>query len=165
MLADIKKIVIPDIMESTENPAPEQRQASETQSSLKNQGQHTFGMLCHLLALTALVGVPFGNILGPLVIWLVKKEEDPFVDKCGKESLNFQITATFAGVALVIIGIFSTFIAVIPIIGLISFLLLPLVALAGLALMVAVITLTVIAAIKASEGTHYVYPYTMRLIK
>jgi uncharacterized Tic20 family protein len=29
-------------------------------------------MLCHLLALTVLIGVPFGNILGPLVIWLIK---------------------------------------------------------------------------------------------
>ncbi|PXA04854.1 DUF4870 domain-containing protein [Coraliomargarita sinensis] len=123
------------------------------------------GMLCHLLALTALVGVPFGNILGPLVIWLIKKEDHPFIDKCGKESLNFQITATLAGMALGVVAVVTTFIAAIPIIGLISFLFLPLIALAGLALMVAVIVFTVIAAIKASEGTNYRYPYSIRLIQ
>ena len=52
----------------------------------------TWGMLCHLTALSALLGVPMGSILGPLIVWLIKKNESPFVDDQGKESLNFQIS-------------------------------------------------------------------------
>lgn len=123
------------------------------------------GMLCYLLALSALIGVPFGNILGPLVIWLIKKEEDPFVDRCGKESLNFEITATIAGLALGLVGVFAMFIAVLPVIGLLSLLLFPVLALAAIALFVAVIVFTVMASIKASEGIDYEYPYSIRFIK
>lgn len=129
------------------------------------KADYTYGMLCHLLALCALLGVPMGNILGPLIMWLIKKEEDPFVDRCGKESLNFQITATLAGIALIVMGMVAAFIAIIPIVGLISFLLFPLIGLGFLALIIAAIAYTVIASIKASEGIYYVYPYTLRLIK
>src|SRR5262245_10976235 len=55
-----------------------------------------WGMLAHLTALSGLIGVPFGHILGPLVIWLIKRQEIPFVDDQGKESLNFQITSVIA---------------------------------------------------------------------
>lgn len=106
-----------------------------------------------------------GNILGPLVMWLIKKEEDPFVDQCGKESLNFQITATLAGLALGLLGVASAILAMIPLVGLISFLFFPVIGIALFALVVAVIVFTVIASIKASEGTRYVYPYSLRLIK
>ena len=54
----------------------------------------TWDILCHLLALSGFVAVPLGNILGPLVIWLIKKEQLPSVDAHGKESLNFQISMT-----------------------------------------------------------------------
>ena len=61
-------------------------------------------MLCHLLAI-------FTGFLGPLIIWLIKKDEDPFVDEHGKEALNFQITVFIAmfvsGIlTMVCIGIF-----------------------------------------------------------
>jgi uncharacterized Tic20 family protein len=49
-----------------------------------------WGMLCHLSALSAYV-TGFGGILGPLIVWLIKKDTMPFVDDQGKESLNFQI--------------------------------------------------------------------------
>jgi len=152
-------------MESASN-KPDTEQASVVEASdAPKKKDYTMAMLCHLLALTALIGVPFGNILGPLVIWLIKKEQDPFVDKCGKESLNFQITALLAGAALGLFALFSMMIAMIPLIGMISFLFLPLIALLGIALIVAVIVYTVIASIKTSEGTHYRYPYNLRLIK
>ena len=50
-------------------------------------------MLCHLSSLAGSV-IPFGNIVGPLVVWLIKKDEYAFVDDQGKESLNFQISIT-----------------------------------------------------------------------
>jgi uncharacterized Tic20 family protein len=104
------------------------------------------GMLCHLLSLAGLV-VPFGNVLGPLVIWLVKKDTSPFVDDQGKESLNFQITAT---IALLIAGATIC-------IG-IGFFLLPIVGIVAL-------VLAIIAALKANEGVAYRYPFNIRFIK
>src|SRR5262249_27436623 len=59
-----------------------------------------WGMLCHLTALSGLIGIPFGTILGPLIIWLIKRGEIPFVDDQGKESLNFQITVLLAALLL-----------------------------------------------------------------
>src|SRR5688500_10860834 len=55
----------------------------------------TMGMLCHILSLAGLV-VPCGNLIGPLIIWQVKKAEHPFIDDQGKESVNFQILMSIA---------------------------------------------------------------------
>lgn len=111
------------------------------------KADNTMGMLCHLLSLTQLLGVPLGNILGPLIVWLIKRDEDPFVDLCGKESLNFQISMTiYLAISVVLMVIFIGFFMVI-------------------ALMILNIVYTIIAAIKASEGTSYTYPFTIRFIK
>lgn len=108
--------------------------------------ERTMGMLCHLLAFSGYI-IPFGHIIGPLVIWLVKKDESAFVDAAGKESLNFQITVTIA-----------------------SLICLPLVfILIGIPLLIAVaianVVLVIIAAVKTNEGVAYRYPYSLRLIK
>ena len=105
-----------------------------------------WGMLAHLAALAGYV-IPFGNLVGPLIVWLVKKDEMPFVDDQGKESLNFQITMTIA--LLISSALICVFIGIV---------LLPLVAIYDL-------VLTIIAAIKANEGVRYRYPWTLRLIK
>jgi hypothetical protein len=110
------------------------------------QDDKTFGMLAHLTALAGYI-VPFGNILGPLVIWLMKKDQSWFVNDQGKESLNFQISLTIYVIVsmvlfLVVIGIF----------------LLPLVALFGLVMII-------IGGVKANQGETYRYPLTMRFIK
>jgi uncharacterized Tic20 family protein len=113
----------------------------------KEKQTYTWGMLCHLTALSAYVGIPFGHIVGPLVIWLIKKDELSFVDEEGKESLNFQISIT-------IYGIISAILCFI----LIGFFLL-------LVLIVVHIILIILATVKASNGEHYRYPLTIRLIK
>lgn len=69
----------------------------------------TWVILCHLTALSLFVGVPFGNVIGPLIVWLLKKNESAAVDDQGKESLNFQISmciyTLLAGLSLfVVIG-------------------------------------------------------------
>lgn len=107
----------------------------------------TWGMLCHLSALSGLVGVGFGFILGPLVVWLIKKNEYPFVDDQGKEALNFQITMTIAFVCSAILCVIF-----------IGFLLLPAVGIVD-------IVFTIIGSIKASDGVAYRYPFTLRLVK
>ena len=105
----------------------------------------TWDVLCHISALAGFV-VPFGNILGPLILWLIKRQELPSVDAHGKEALNFQISVTIymavaAVLMLVIIGFFLMI---------------------GIA--VAAIVLVVIAAVKASNGELYRYPLTIRLV-
>jgi uncharacterized Tic20 family protein len=66
------------------------------------QQVRTWSMLCHLSALASLL-ISFGSILGPLIVWQIKKNELPEIDPHGKESLNFQITI------LLISFVFSAF--------------------------------------------------------
>jgi hypothetical protein len=105
----------------------------------------TWGMLCHLAALAWFL--PLGHLLGPLVVWLVKKDEHPFIDEQGKESLNFQISMTIYGS-----------VAALTLLVIIGILLLP-------AVFIADVVLTIVAAIKASNGESYRYPLTIRFIK
>ena len=122
------------------NPAP----AGADNSVSADERQ--WGMIAHLSALAGFI-IPFGNIAGPLIVWMIKKDAMPFVDDQGKESLNFQITVTIAAIVAAVLIVF-----------LIGFLLLPAVGLAAL-------VFTVIAGIKANEGVAYRYPFTLRLIK
>ena len=142
-------------MSTEENQTPQTTPppADEAAGALVPQEQRTMGMLCHLLSLIGLV-VPFGNIIGPLVMWLIKKDEMPFVDDQGKESLNFQITVSLVVLTLIILGT----VLMIVLIGFLFFLLIPVVGIGA-------IVLVVIASIKANEGVHYRYPFTLRLIK
>ncbi|MGN6507721.1 MAG: DUF4870 domain-containing protein [Tepidisphaeraceae bacterium] len=111
-----------------------------------NKDAKLWGMLAHLSALAGLV-IPFGFVIGPLVVWLVKKNEFPFVDDQGKESLNFQITVT---IALVV-----SFLLIFVLVG---FLLLPVVGITAL-------VFCVIAAVQANNGVRYRYPLSIRFIK
>ena len=108
--------------------------------------ERNWAMLSHLLALVGYVAVPFGNVIAPLIIYLVKKDESPFVADQARESLNFQISvciyALISGVLVLI---------------LIGLLLLAVVGVAG-------IVLTIIASVKAANGVAYRYPLTLRLI-
>lgn len=109
--------------------------------------ERNWAVICHLSALAGLVVWGIGIILGPLIVWLVKKDTLPFVSDQGKEALNFQITVFLAGVActalvFVLIGV-------------------PMLA----ALAVFDLVFIIIAAVKASEGVQYRYPIALRLIK
>src|SRR5262245_34310610 len=108
--------------------------------------ERNWGMLSHLLALTGYVGIPFGNIAAPLIIYLMKKDESPFVAEQSRESLNFQIS----------VGIYWLISAVLMVIF-IGFLLFAAVWVAG-------VILTIIASVKAANGEVYRYPLTIRLI-
>lgn len=112
----------------------------------ENQQEKTMAMLCHLLALAGLV-VPFGNILGPLIVWLMKKDTSELVNDQGKESLNFQISFTIYGF---VAAILSLIVIGIPI---------------AIALVVFWAVMVIMASIKANEGQRYRYPLNLRLIK
>lgn len=108
--------------------------------------ERTWGMLCHLSVLAGFI-IPLASIIAPLVIWLIKKEEMPFVDDQGKESLNFQIT--------MFIGFIISFILLFVLIG---YLLM-------IALAIFDLVMVIMAAMKANEGVRYRYPYSIRLLK
>ena len=56
-----------------------------------------WAMFCHFAAFLGLV-LPFGNLIGPLIVWQIKKDVHPFIDDQGKEALNFQISVALAAV-------------------------------------------------------------------
>ncbi len=106
----------------------------------------TWAMLCHLLALVQLVGVPFGNIIGPLVMWLIKRNDHPFIDGHGKESLNFQISMT---IYILVSGLLALFVIGLPILFVVGIL---------------DIVFPIVAAVAASDGRDYRYPLTIRFL-
>lgn len=112
-----------------------------------DQQARTWAILCHLSALAGLTGIPFGNILGPLIVWLIKKDQYPFADAQGRESLNFQISMTL-----------YTMLAGLLCFVLIGFLLLPV-------LLIANLVLVIRACLKTNKGAAYQYPLTIRLIR
>lgn len=106
-----------------------------------------WAVMTHLSALLAYTGIPFGHVIGPLVIWLLKRDTFAELDAHGKESLNFQISITIYGIiclllSLLVIGLFLFFV-----------------------LVCVHIVFTIVAAIKANDGLVYRYPFSLRLIK
>ena len=126
--------------------SPPPAQSSDAGDSGLSKDSLNMGMLCHLLAFSGII-VPFGTILGPLIMWLVKKDADPYVDQQGKESVNFQISMMIYTIASIIL--------IFVVIGAI---LLPVIIIAN-------IVLTIIGTVKASKGEPWQYPLTIRLIK
>jgi uncharacterized Tic20 family protein len=112
---------------------------------MKKQEEKTYAMLTHLLAFVGFI-IPFGNIIGPLVMWLVKKDQSKLVDGNGKASLNFQISMTIYMI-----------ISAILILLVIGFVLL-------IVLAILWFIFIIIASIKASEGKIYKYPATIKFI-
>jgi uncharacterized Tic20 family protein len=111
------------------------------------ENERTWGMLAHLAAFAGLVAPLIGNIVVPLLIWHSWRERSAFVGEQALESLNFNISVSIAAVICCI--------AVFVFVGI----------LLGLALAGAWIVLTLIAAIRASEGVSYRYPFSLRLVK
>ncbi len=114
----------------------------------------TWTVLCHASALVGFFVPAVGHIIGPLVIWLLKRDQFPEVDEHGKESINFQLSMLIYAVALGIICGLLIFV-------LVGFLLLPLFGLIHLLDVV----LVIVASIQANDGKLYRYPMTIRLIK
>src|SRR5262249_29584682 len=93
-----------------------------------------------------------GCFIGPLIIWLIKKDSLPLVNDQGKEALNFNITLAIFGLVLLTLSVVTLGVGIVIAIP------------AGVIAGIAWIVLTIIAAIKASEGVAYRYPFTIRLI-
>ena len=111
-----------------------------------------WNMWCHMSALAGLV-VPFGNILGPLLVWQIKKNEIPSVEIHGKAALNFQLTVFIATLVGFLIAFALSFLCI-------GYLLFPVV----FAIWIAGIVFAIIAGIKANDGKDYQYPYSLKLV-
>ena len=109
----------------------------ETPLSPPTSDERTLAILCHVLAL-------FFWIIPPLIIYLIKKDESAYVTAHARESLNFQLTMSIAGIVLflTLIGILLLWV-----------------------LAIIVVVLVIVATIRASENKLYRYPMTIRFIK
>ncbi len=112
--------------------------------------EHNWAVATHLASFSGYIGVPFGHILGPLIIWLMKKDTSNFLDEVGKETVNYNIS--------LIIWFIASFAIMFTIIGI------PLALLMLAALSVMDIIVTILAAVAASNGEQYKYPLTIRFI-
>jgi len=120
----------------------EQQPSQPSQPSV----ERTWAMLCHLLAFAGFV-FPFGNIIGPVIIWQIKKQESELVDDQGKESVNFQITVTIAGLICFVLSFVVIGIPLAIVLGIFD------------------IVVVIVATIRANNGERYRYPVNWRVIK
>src|SRR5687768_12004866 len=106
------------------------------------EDERMWGMLAHLSGLIAslLGGLSF---LGPLVVWLIKKEQSPFVADQAKEALNFQLAAMITALICLVTCVGAI---LIPVIG------------------IGALVFAIIGGMEANKGVYYRYPYTFRLI-
>ncbi|MDW7759086.1 MAG: DUF4870 domain-containing protein [Acidobacteriota bacterium] len=108
--------------------------------------EKNWAMFCHLAALSGFL-IPLGNILGPLIVWLIKKDASPLVDAEGKKSLNFQISILI----YMVISALLIFVLI------------------GIPLMIAVgifaLVMIILAAIKTSNGEDFRYPLSIQFLR
>lgn len=126
---------------NTNNPSDIPQSAPSVSAEDRN-----WATIAHLSALAGFI-IPFGNIIGPLVVWLIKKDQSPHIADAGREALNFNIT--------VAIGALISFCLMLVFIGFLLF---------GL-LAIVWLVLVIVAAVKSSDGTMYRYPFNIRFLK
>ena len=139
-MTDLNK---PTPSETTPQPAPDPKEDLR------------WAAAAHLSMLVGLVGIP--GLLGPLILWLLKKGESEFFDAQAKEALNFSLSVTIYTVVLafliVIVSINQSTVAIV------------LFSLALAALLITSLILPIVAGVRAASGGAYHYPLALRLVK
>jgi len=125
-----------------------------SQAELLDRECRTWAMLCHLSALLQFFLPTLGNVIGPVIVWALKRDDHPFIDANGKESVNFQLSMTLYLWASGLLFILTVYFCI-------GFLFVPVILILG----VLDIVLLIIAAIKAYDGVLYRYPLTIRFIR
>ena len=141
-----KKEETPEVPESSASPNQAEQKVEAEQPEITREGR-MWAMFCHLAGLAGFLMPVVGNIVAPLIVWQVKKEDYPFVDEQGKEAVNFQISMSLYGlitIPLFLICVGPFLLAAVAIVDLVFLL---------------------IAAVKANNGKSYRYPLTIRFIK
>jgi uncharacterized Tic20 family protein len=112
----------------------------------------TWGMFCHLSGLAGCFLPWIAHLAGPLLVWLVKRNDHPAIDANGKEALNFQISMALYSalgcmlLAVTVVGIFAIpfFLGVLYVLNILG---------------------AVVGAIRASDGKFFRFPFTLRFLK
>lgn len=126
---------------SGEQSSEKQEQSGGEQGTAEiSKDARMFGMLCHLLGI-------FTWLVGPLIVWLIKREDDKFIDEQGKEAVNFQITLL---IAYAVAGVTAAFC--------VGFFI-------GAAAWICSLIFCIMGAVKANKGEAYRYPVSIRFIK
>jgi len=131
---------------------------------MSNKNDYNTALLIHLSAFLGYL-FPFGGVVGPLVIWESKKRKSDFLDKNGKEAINFNLSFllyTFVlGISILPFAFRSIFSEIhhIDLFGIIS-----MGSIIGVLAMIKFV-LIILAAIKANQGEIYKYPLTIKFIK
>jgi uncharacterized Tic20 family protein len=106
-----------------------------------------WAMFCHLAGLGGLIVPIVGCVVGPLIVWQIKKDEFHFVNEQGKEAVNFQISMLIYGIVAGLLCFACVGFILVPAVGIFD------------------LVFLLIAAVKANNGHHYRYPLTIRFIK
>lgn len=118
--------------------------------------ERTWAMLCHLSALSGFIGIPFGHIVGPLIVWVIFRDRSAFVDDQGRESLNFQLSFTIYSLVLLMVSVIVGLLTC----GLGLFVFIP----AVIAFGIGELVLVIMASVAANNGEAYRYPYTIKFL-
>ncbi len=129
-------------------PTPETPPPGPPPEPLGSKDERMWAMFCHLSTLAGyVIIVPGINVIAPLIVWMIKKEEYPLVNDQGKEAINFQINI-----------LIYVIVSALLICATVGFFLLPVVVIYSL-------VMTIIAALKANQGEYYRYPLTIRFLR
>lgn len=143
-----------DVDEPSRAPPPFDPPPVPPDAGAASAEQRQWAMFAHLSALLgAVLTAGWGCFIGPLIIWLMKKDTMPLVDDQGKEALNFNITVAAIGLALLLLTVVTFGIGMVIAIPI------------GIAVGLGWLVLTIMAGVKANEGIAYRYPFALRLIK
>jgi uncharacterized protein len=134
--------------------------------------ERNWAMAAHLSALVGLAGLPFGHILGPLVVYLAKGHESEFIGEHSRASLNYQITVSVVLIVASIVAIAITFGFLVPMsespnyTAPISFAALWVAfGLGALLVVLATLVFIILGTVAASDGRPYNYPFAIRFLR
>ncbi len=138
---------------------------------MNQRDERTWATILHLAGIIAFIFLKWGwagNVVLVLILWLIKRNDSTFVDQQGKEALNFQITISLLALVFIIIGFVTTGILMLgsSMIGFptAGFNVIGWMGLYGL-LGLANIIFSIVAAVSASKGENYRYPFAIRLVR
>ncbi|MCC5862246.1 MAG: DUF4870 domain-containing protein [Gammaproteobacteria bacterium] len=119
---------------------------SEMPAGPPSKEERNWALLAHLSAVAGVLLAGLGMVLGPLVVWLLKREDSEFVADQAKEALNFNITMLLGYIVGVILIPILIGVVILPVLGLLH------------------LVFMIVAMIRASEGQRYRYPFALRLV-
>ncbi len=114
-------------------------------STTVSKGDKDFGLLVYAASFIGYF-IPFGSVLGPLILWLMKREESAFVDKCGRSCLNFKLSLMIYVLISGVLAFLGIGFLLLIILGVVDFI------------------CTVLGMVKASSGQVYHYPLTIKFL-